>query len=44
MANPTGSAWIGKPARRVEDDRLIRGAGRYLADLQLPGTPRTVEA
>lgn len=36
--NPTGSAWIGKPVRRVEDDRLIRGEGRYLADLHLPGT------
>jgi len=36
--NPTGSSLIGKPIRRVEDDRLIRGRGRYLADLQVPGT------
>jgi carbon-monoxide dehydrogenase large subunit len=36
--NPTGSGWIGKSIRRVEDDRLIRGKGRYLSDLQLPGT------
>ena len=36
--NPTGSSLIGKPIRRVEDDRLLRGQGRYLADLQVPGT------
>ena len=37
-SNPTGSSLIGKPIRRVEDDRLLRGEGRYLADLQVPGT------
>lgn len=38
--NPTGSgsSLIGKPLRRVEDDRLLRGQGRYLADLDVPGT------
>jgi|SRR5579871_4126528 len=38
--NPTGSgsSWIGKPLLRVEDDRLLRGQGRFVADLQLPGT------
>lgn len=36
--NPTGSSLIGKPIRRVEDDRLLRGQGRYLADLHVPGT------
>jgi carbon-monoxide dehydrogenase large subunit len=36
--NPTGSGWIGKSVRRVEDDRLIRGEGRFLSDLNLPGT------
>lgn len=36
--NPTGSSWIGKSVRRVEDDRLLRGEGRYLADLHVPGT------
>lgn len=39
--NPTGSGsspLIGKPLRRVEDDRLLRGQGRYLADLDVPGT------
>jgi carbon-monoxide dehydrogenase large subunit len=39
--NPTGSgssSLIGKPLRRVEDDRLLRGQGRYVADLDVPGT------
>jgi carbon-monoxide dehydrogenase large subunit len=36
--NPTGSSLIGRPIRRVEDDRLVRGEGRYLADLDVPGT------
>ena len=39
--NPTGSgssSLIGKPLRRVEDERLLRGNGRYVADLQVPGT------
>lgn len=36
--NPTGSAYMGKSMRRVEDDRLLRGQGRYLADLHVPGT------
>jgi carbon-monoxide dehydrogenase large subunit len=36
--NPTGSSLIGKSMRRVEDDRLVRGEGRFLADLQVPGT------
>ena len=39
--NPTGSgtsSLIGKSLRRVEDDRLLRGQGRYLADLNPPGT------
>ena len=36
--NPTGSSLIGKRMLRVEDDRLLRGHGRFLADLQVPGT------
>jgi aerobic carbon-monoxide dehydrogenase large subunit len=32
--NPTG---IGRRVRRVEDARLIRGRGRYLDDITLPG-------
>ncbi len=34
--------WIGKPLRRVEDDRLLRGQGRFVADLRLPGTLEAV--
>jgi carbon-monoxide dehydrogenase large subunit len=28
---------IGERTRRIEDPRLLRGAGRYAADIQLPG-------
>jgi carbon-monoxide dehydrogenase large subunit len=31
------AAVIGQPARRKEDDRLIRGRGRYVDDIALPG-------
>src|SRR5690242_20094187 len=31
------SGEIGKPRRRVEDNRLIRGAGQYPDDLAPPG-------
>ncbi len=34
---PAGLRWTGQPARRVEDERLLTGAGRYVGDLQLPG-------
>ncbi|MSQ69976.1 MAG: xanthine dehydrogenase family protein molybdopterin-binding subunit [Betaproteobacteria bacterium] len=40
--NPTGSSLIGKSLRRVEDDRLLRGQGQYLADLSPPGTLHAV--
>lgn len=29
--------WIGRPVPRVEDDRLLRGNGRYVDDINLPG-------
>ena len=29
--------WIGKPVKRFEDDRLLRGQGAYVDDLKLPG-------
>jgi aerobic carbon-monoxide dehydrogenase large subunit len=29
--------WTGQPARRVEDERLLTGAGRYVDDIVLPG-------
>jgi len=38
---PDGSgektSYLGKPLRRREDARLLRGAGRYVDDIQLPG-------
>ena len=40
--NPTGSSMIGKSIRRVEDDRLLRGKGQYLADLSPQGTLHAV--
>ena len=33
-----GQSLIGQSLRRVEDDKLLRGAGQYVADLQVPGT------
>jgi carbon-monoxide dehydrogenase large subunit len=32
------SAFIGRPMRRLEDERLITGRGRYAGDIQLDGT------
>jgi aerobic carbon-monoxide dehydrogenase large subunit len=32
-----GQFGIGQPVKRVEDARLLRGEGRYLGDLNLPG-------
>ena len=31
------TAQIGKPVRRIEDQKFITGAGRYTDDIQLPG-------
>ena len=31
------SRWMGAAVKRVEDPRLLRGGGRYLDDLSLPG-------
>ena len=28
---------VGQPARRVEDERLVTGHGRYTDDISLPG-------
>ena len=33
---------IGQPVLRVEDERLLRGQGRYLSDLNIPGTLEAV--
>jgi len=32
------SNWIGQSVSRVEDERLLKGQGRYLADVKIPGT------
>lgn len=33
MGKTQTGKWVGQPMRRREDDRLLRGAGRYVADL-----------
>jgi carbon-monoxide dehydrogenase large subunit len=35
-------AWTGRSLRRREDDRLLRGRGRFVADLELPGQAHVV--
>lgn len=32
----TRRPWVGRPLKRKEDRRLLRGRGEYLADMQLP--------
>ena len=34
---PAGTRWTGRPERRIEDLRLLTGAGRYVDDISLPG-------
>jgi len=29
--------WLGKSINRVEDPRFLRGEGRYIDDIKLPG-------
>lgn len=38
MTDDATMPWIGVPAARVEDPRLLRGAGRFLDDIGLPDT------
>jgi len=35
-------SWVGRPLRRREDDRLLRGRGRYVADVDVPGQVHAV--
>jgi carbon-monoxide dehydrogenase large subunit len=35
--NGGGRRWIGKALNRVEDPRFLRGQGRYIDDIKLPG-------
>ena len=37
MSKPGESQWIGKPFRRIEDQRLLRGEGRFTDDISRPG-------
>ena len=37
MDQAANGSGIGQPVRRREDLRLVRGAGRYTADENLPG-------
>jgi len=34
----TTATWVGQRLRRKEDARLVRGAGRFTADIRVPGT------
>ncbi|MCX7893839.1 MAG: xanthine dehydrogenase family protein molybdopterin-binding subunit, partial [Burkholderiales bacterium] len=36
-AQPGRSQWIGKPMRRLGDEKLLTGRGRFTDDLELPG-------
>ncbi len=38
MTMPPAGRYVGRPLRRREDERLVRGAGRFVADLLRPGT------
>ncbi len=42
MDHPANGSGIGAPVRRREDLRLVRGAGRYTADENLPGQAHAV--
>src|SRR3954453_21114023 len=37
-AGVTENRYIGKPLHRIEDAPLLRGSGRFVDDLQFPGT------
>ena len=36
MRTPTAGRYVGSSVTRVEDDRLLVGKGRYIADIDLP--------
>lgn len=35
-------SWIGQSVRRVEDDRLLKGQAKFVADAKVPGTLEAV--
>jgi carbon-monoxide dehydrogenase large subunit len=38
----TETPWVGRSVRRGEDERLLRGRGRFVADVKLPGEAHAV--
>ena len=36
------TSWVGRSLRRREDERLLRGKGQYVADIDLPGQAHVV--
>ena len=36
VIQPGASQWIGKPLRRLEDQKLLTGQGRFTDDVALP--------
>src|SRR5262245_43629226 len=37
-AAASSGRWVGRGIKRVEDERFVTGRGRYVDDVQLPGT------
>src|ERR1700683_2508276 len=37
MGDDAPAQWTGRPVRRLEDAGLLRGAGRFVDDIELPG-------
>ena len=35
--NDSAAAWLGRAATRIEDAKLLRGKGRFVDDIALPG-------
>jgi carbon-monoxide dehydrogenase large subunit len=42
MSAPAAARFVGTSVRRVEDDRILRGRGRYIDDLRLPRMAQAV--
>jgi aerobic carbon-monoxide dehydrogenase large subunit len=42
VADPTSAPYIGRAMRRVEDPRLLKGAGTFTDDVRLPGMLQAV--
>src|SRR5580704_1322792 len=37
MGDEAPGQWTGRPVRRLEDAGLLRGAGRFVDDIEMPG-------